>query len=271
MITEDTVGTERLQKYMSECGVASRRKSEEMITAGFVKVNGQKASLGDKIDPYKDKVTVHGKLIRPVSEKVYIMLNKPRGYITSTTDDRGRKCVTELTGDVKTKIYPVGRLDRDSEGLLLMTNDGEFANQMMHPRSEVGKTYRVTVRGDVTEEQITRMVSGIELDGRLTEPCTVEVIEKDLSVPRTVLVFVIHEGRNRQIRRMCEAVGLQVVRLKRTAVGTLKLGMLQTGKWRHLTEQEIKRLRTDALRSSKDENEVKSDGNGKTGGRRARR
>jgi 23S rRNA pseudouridine2605 synthase len=260
---------ERLQKFMSECGVASRRKSEELITAGYVKINGTKAVLGDKVDPRRDRVTVHGKLIKPVEEKVYIMLNKPRGYITSTTDDRGRKCVTELTRDVKTKIYPVGRLDRDSEGLLLMTNDGEFANQMMHPRSQIDKTYRVTVRGSVSEEQLTTMSVGVEIDGRGTEPCTIDVLEKDPAAPRTVLQFVIHEGRNRQIRRMCEAVGLEVMRLRRTAISTVKLGMLQTGKWRELTEQELRRLRTDALRSSKDE--VNENGSNKTGRRTSRR
>ncbi len=230
----------RLQKFLSECGVASRRKSEELIISRVVKVNGRVAQLGDKVDPHRDRVTVHGKPVKQVKEKVYLMLHKPRGFVTTMSDEQGRRCVADLVKDAPAKVYPVGRLDRDSEGLLLMTNDGDFSNRMMHPRSEVSKTYRVTVRPPVTDDMLSELMSGIVLDGRRTAPCTVEIIEKDDT--RVVLRFVIHEGRNREIRRMCEAVNLEVVRLKRVAIDTLKLGMLQQGKWRELTEQEVKRL-----------------------------
>ncbi len=242
----------RVQKYIADCGVTSRRKAEELIETRHVKVNGRIAKLGDKVDPRRDLVTVHGKAVRNTSEKVYIVINKPRGYLTSVTDDRDRKCVTELTKTIKERIYPVGRLDKDSEGMLLMTNDGEFANMMMHPRSKVGKTYRVTVRGKVTDETVARLIDGVVLDdGIKTLPCEIDVIQSDDE--RTVLSIVLYEGRNRQIRRMCEAVGLRVIRLKRTAIGTIKLGMLQTGKWRELTEKEITKLRCLALKSDKDE------------------
>ena len=242
----------RLQKYISECGITSRRKAEELIESRFVKVNGRVAKLGDKIDPRKDLVTVHGKPIRNESEKIYIVINKPRGYLTSVTDDRDRKCVTDLTKTIKERIYPVGRLDKDSEGMLLMTNDGEFANMMMHPRSKIGKTYRVTVRGKVTDEITTKLTEGVVLDdGIKTLPCEISVMES--AEDRTVLSIILYEGRNRQIRRMCEAVDLRVIRLKRTAISTLKLGMLKPGKWRELTEKEITKLRCDALRSDKNE------------------
>lgn len=242
----------RLQKYIADCGITSRRKAEELISTRHVKVNGRTSSIGDKVDPRRDLVTVSGKAIRPTAEKVYIVINKPRGYLTSVTDDRDRKCVTELTKDIKERIYPVGRLDKDSEGMLLMTNDGEFANMMMHPRSKVGKTYRVTVRGKVDDETIAKLISGVVLDdGVKTLPCEVEIITAEED--RTVMSFVLYEGRNRQIRRMCEAVGLRVIRLKRTAIGTIKLGMLQTGKWRNLTEKEISKLRSIALKSDKDD------------------
>ena len=242
----------RVQKYIAACGVTSRRKAEELIETRHVKVNGRIAKLGDKVDPKRDLVTVHGKQIRNTSDKVYIVLNKPRGYLTSVTDDRDRKCVTELTKTVKERIYPVGRLDKDSEGMLIMTNDGEFANMMMHPRSKVGKTYRVTVRGKVSEETAAILSEGVVLDdGKKTLPCEIDIVET--GEERSVLTFVLYEGRNRQIRRMCEAVGLRVIRLKRTAISTVKLGMLQTGKWRELTEKELSKLRSAALRSEKDE------------------
>lgn len=242
----------RLQKYLSECGVASRRKSEELIIAGSVKINGVTAVLGDKVDPYKDKVTVKGRPVKRVDEKVYIMLHKPRGFITTMSDEQGRRCVADLVDEAPQKVYPVGRLDRDSEGLLLMTNDGEFSNLMMHPRTHVSKTYRVTVRPPVTEQMLDRLACGIDLDGRMTAPCEVEIIEKDDN--RVVLRFVLYEGRNREIRRMCEAVGLQVARLKRVAIDTLKLGMLPQGKWRVLTEQEVKKLIINATKTNYDDN-----------------
>lgn len=232
----------RLQKFLADCGVASRRKSEELIEFGKVKVNGRVASIGDKVDPVRDKVTVKGKTVVANAEKVYIMLHKPRGFVTTMSDELNRRCVAELVRDVPVKLFPVGRLDRNSEGLLFMTNDGEFANKLTHPSSHVNKTYRVTVSGKVSEEQIIKLSTGLDIDsdGRLTLPCDVFVIER--KEDRTVLNFIIHEGRNRQIRRMCEMVGLEVLRLKRTEIAGVKLGMLSQGKWRNLNEKELKRL-----------------------------
>lgn len=230
----------RLQKFLSEAGVASRRKAEEMIRNGMVKVNGAVAQIGDSVDPKKDTVVVRGKKIRKENNLRYILLNKPRGYVTTTDDDLGRKCVLELVRDVKERIYPVGRLDRVSEGALILTNDGAFANAMMHPSKHVPKTYRVTVRPGVTSEQVDILSTGVDLDGRLTAPADVYVISKEDD--RAVLEIVLYEGRNRQIRRMCEAVNLEVARLRRIAVGPVKLGMLQTGEWRDLTPTEVESL-----------------------------
>lgn len=230
----------RLQKFLSEAGVASRRKAEEMIRNGMVKVNGAVAQIGDSVDPKKDTVVVKGKKVRKESNLRYILLNKPRGYVTTTDDDLGRKCVLELVKDVKERIYPVGRLDRVSEGALILTNDGAFANAMMHPSRHVPKTYRVTVRPDATAEQVDILSTGVELDGRMTAPAEVHVISKEEG--RAVLEIVLYEGRNRQIRRMCEAVNLEVARLRRIAVGPIKLGMLQTGEWRDLTPAEVESL-----------------------------
>ncbi len=232
--------TIRLQKYLSECGVASRRKAEEMIAAGKVKVNGKPATIGDKINPKQDTVVVAGKKIRKSKKNTYIMLHKPRGFITTLNDEMGRKCVAQLVEDVGTRIYPVGRLDRDSEGLLLLTDDGEFANALTHPTHHVPKTYRVTVRPTITEEQITALTTGIEIDGRMTMPSEVRVIEKKEG--RVVLEIIIYEGRNRQIRKMCETLGLEVARLKRTQIGSVKLGMLKPGDWRNLTDEEVHKL-----------------------------
>lgn len=230
----------RLQKHLSVCGVASRRKAEELILSGKVKVNGHIASIGDKVDPKRDKVTVRGKAVVAVNEKVYIMLHKPRGFVTTLKDERDRKCVSDLVKDVGVKVFPVGRLDRNSEGLLIMTNDGEFANKLTHPSSHVNKTYRVTVSGQAEEENLIEMREGIVLDGRKTMPCDVFIAER--KADRTVLIFIIQEGRNRQIRRMCEAVGLKVLRLKRTEIAGVKLGMLPQGKWRPLNEKEMRHL-----------------------------
>lgn len=237
-MTDDRI---RLQKYLSQCAVASRRKSEELILAGKVKVNGKVAGLGDKIDPKRDTVTVSGKKIVSSKRHYYIMLHKPRGFITTMEDEMGRKCVAQLVKDVGARVYPVGRLDKDSEGLLIMTNDGDFANHLTHPSKHVPKTYRVTVRPSVSEEQLLAFNEGIEIDGRKTAPADAHIIDK--SENRVVLEIVLHEGRNRQIRRMCEELGLEVARLKRTHIGSIKLGMLPQGKWRELTEDEVHRLK----------------------------
>ena len=229
---------ERLQKILSSYGVASRRKAEELIEAGKVKVNGRVASLGDKADPHKELITVAGKRLgEKTAETVYIMLNKPRGYVTTMNDEQGRKCVAELVESVGERVYPIGRLDKDSEGLLLFTNDGEFANAMMHPSSHVNKQYRVTLRGGITDEQMVRFADGLELDGKMTLPADITVVQE--GADRTVVSVVLQEGRNRQIRRMFEVLGTEVIRLKRTHIGGLKLGMLPTGQWRRLTGKEV--------------------------------
>ncbi|MGN0558927.1 MAG: pseudouridine synthase [Acutalibacteraceae bacterium] len=235
----------RLQKMLADCGVASRRKSEQLIADGQVKVNGRTAQIGDKVDPYRDKVFVAGKRITAAAKKKYryIMLHKPRGYITTMDDEMGRKCVAELVSDIEERIYPVGRLDRESEGMLLMTNDGAFANTVTHPKKHIYKIYRVTVRPGITEEQIIKFETGMEIDGYKTAPAEVRVVKKEEG--RAVLEIVLREGRNRQIRKMCEQLGIEVARLKRVAIGQVKLGMLQPGKWRDLTPEEVKKLTAD--------------------------
>ena len=230
----------RLQKYLADCGVASRRKSEELIEQGKVRVNGKVAAIGDKIDPKHDSITVSGKKIVRQKTHTYIMLHKPRGFITTMNDEMDRKCVAQLVKDVPVRVYPVGRLDRESEGLLLFTNDGAFANAMTHPSRHVPKTYRVTVRPDVTQEQLTAITQGIIIDDGVTAPAEVRVVTKEEN--RVVLEIVLYEGRNRQIRKMCEALGLEVARLRRIAIGTVKLGMLKQGDWRELTEDEVRKL-----------------------------
>lgn len=235
-----TDGKVRLQKFLAESGVASRRKSEELIEQGKVKVNGNIAHIGDKINPKKDTVTVNGKKIVKQKSHTYIMLHKPRGFITTMSDEMERKCVAELIKDVPGRVYPVGRLDRDSEGMLLFTNDGEFANAMTHPTRHVPKTYRVTVRPSINEEQVTKLTTGIMIDDRMTSPCEVRIVTREEG--RVVLEIILHEGRNRQIRKMCEEVGLEVARLKRTAIGSIKLGMLKQGDYRELTEDEVRKL-----------------------------
>jgi 23S rRNA pseudouridine2605 synthase len=247
--------TERLQKYLSACGVVSRRKAEELIAAGSVKVNGRTAHIGDKIDPRRDTVTVLGQRVRQTERPVYLMLYKPRGVLTTMSDDRGRKCVPQLLRDVPERVYPIGRLDKDSEGLLLLTNDGEFANLMMHPSHHIPKTYRVTVRPSVSDAQIAKMTEGMEIDGRMTAPTEVRVLDREEN--RVVLEVVLHEGRNRQIRKMCDALGLEVARLKRTAMGPVKLGMLRQGEYRELTAEEVQKLRAMAERPEREERNSK--------------
>ncbi len=236
----------RLQKILADCGVASRRKAEELIAQKQVKVNGRVAQVGDKADPKRDHITVAGQKIETSNRQkhYYILLHKPRGYVSTMSDERGRKCVAELVEDVPARVYPVGRLDRESEGLLLMTNDGNFANTISHPSRHVSKTYRVTVRPSITEEQLVQFQVGMDIDGKKTAPADVRVISQEPN--RVVLEIVLHEGRNRQIRKMCEQLGLEVARLRRTAIGPVKLGMVQQGQWRELTNEEVKRLMASA-------------------------
>ena len=237
----------RLQKFMSECGVCSRRKAEELILNSKVKVNGKLACLGDKIHPYKDKVEVSGKLIRYNKEKRYIMLHKPRGFVTTLSDEKGRKDITLLTEDIGERVYPVGRLDKNSEGMLILTNDGEFANMLSHPKTHVPKTYRITVRPPVSDEALNALINGVKLDdGYVTAPAEATIIQNEEN--RVVILITIYEGKNRQIRRMCEALDIELVRLKRISVGDVRLGMLPQGKWRDLTEQEVRSLYSEAKR-----------------------
>ena len=230
----------RLQKYLSQCSVASRRKAEELIEQGRVKVNGRKATIGDKVDPVHDKVQVCGKTVVSQKTKMYVMLHKPRGFVTTLSDEQGRRCVADLVADAGVRLFPVGRLDRNSEGLLFMTNAGEFANILTHPSRHVSKVYRVTVKGKADDEQIFKMSEGMKLEEYTTQPCDISVIER--KEDRTVLRFVLYEGKNREIRKLCEAVGLEVLRLKRIEMAGIKLGMLPQGRWRELNEKEVKKL-----------------------------
>jgi len=237
----------RIQKVLSDQGILSRRKTEEYIAQGRITVNGRPARLGHPINPARDVIAIDGERVYFVRKKAnyYIALNKPRGYVTTTSDELGRRCITELVQDVPARVYPIGRLDRVSEGLILLTNDGSFANMIMHPSHHVKKTYRVTVASDITEQQVIDLSVGVDIgDNTKTAPCSVLVLEK--SADRSVMQMVIEEGRNRQIRRMCEAVGLQVKRLRRTSIGPVKLGMLQPGQWRELTASEVGSLRNAA-------------------------
>lgn len=233
----------RIQKLLSDCGFCSRRKAETLITAGRVKLNGHPVKLGDKALP-TDLITVDGERVYVPKKKPlrYIMLNKPRGYVTTMQDEQGRRCITDLLEGIEDRVYPVGRLDRNSEGLLLLTNDGAFANGIMHPSREVTKTYRVTVRPPVSEDQLSQMSVGVTLDdGTKTAPAN--IVMKEQEAERVVLLVTIHEGKKREVRRMCDAVGLEVARLRRISIGPVKLGMLKPGTWRDLTAEELRALR----------------------------
>ena len=232
----------RLQKYLAERGIASRRGAEELIRTGRVTINGRKAEIGMSVDPQDDLVAVDGKnLEQKRNRPVVLMLHKPRGYVTTMNDPHAARTVAELVADYPARTFPVGRLDKDSEGLLLMTNDGALANALMHPSSHIAKVYRVTLRGAVSDAQRNKLSAGMVLDGRRTQP--IELCDLVEEPGRTVLQLTLREGRNRQIRRMCEALGLEVLRLKRTALGPLKLGLLPAGQWRELTAEEVRRLK----------------------------
>ena len=232
----------RLQKYFTDCGVLSRRAAEEEIKAGRVKVNGILAELGDKIDPEVDVVEYRGKLVLPANKGkyVYILLNKPCGVVTSAKDEKGRTCVVDLV-KCGTRVYPVGRLDLNSQGLILMTNDGELTNKLTHPKHEIPKIYEVDVVGKVTTEQLTVLNSSMTIDGYILLPVKTVFISKNEKF--TTLRMTLYEGRNRQIRKMCEQVGLKVAKLTRVAIGTITLGDLAHGKWRYLTDDEVNSLK----------------------------
>lgn len=233
--------TERIQKILSARGVCSRRKAEELITAGRVTCNGKVVRLGDAADAECDEILLDGKPLPSRSSYVYIMLNKPRGYITTLSDEKGRPDAARLVADCGTRVYPVGRLDMDSEGLLLFTNDGEFANLLMHPKHEVNKTYRVLVDG-FSEEKLENLKQPITLDGYTIRKPDIKLL-RTRERGQAQLLVTIHEGRNRQVRRMCAAAGMNVLRLQRIGEGKLKLGDLPLGKWRHLTAAEVDALK----------------------------
>lgn len=229
---------ERLQKLLSGRGVCSRRKAEELIQQGKVTVNGIVATLGESADPDVDIVLVDGAPLPTAAAPVYIMLHKPRGFVTTLSDEKGRRDVTQLV-DCGTRVYPVGRLDMDSEGLIILTNDGALADRLMHPRAEVDKVYEVWVTG-FTEGREKLLERRIELDGYLIRQPKARLLSVKGDQAR--LYVTIHEGRNRQVRRMCEAAGLTVTRLRRVGEGSLRLGDLPKGKWRHLTPEEVRSL-----------------------------
>ena len=231
---------ERLQKLLSAAGVCSRRAAETYITAGRVTVNGVLAELGQRADPDRDDIRVDGKPLSGKEDLVYLLLNKPRGYVTTLSDEKGRKTVAELVSGCGARVYPVGRLDLDSEGLLLMTNDGALTHRLLHPSGQVNKTYLVSVYGPVAGAA-ERLSAVTDLDGEPIRPAQVEVLRRTGQTAE--LSVTIHEGKNRQIRRMCQACGLTVKRLRRVREHTLELGELPVGKWRYLTAEEVAALR----------------------------
>lgn len=236
---------ERLQKILSAAGLCSRRTAETWLTAGRVTVNGVPAALGDKADAEKDAIAVDGKPLPKAESFRYLMLHKPRGYVTTLSDERGRKTVADLVADAGVRVYPVGRLDRDSEGLLLFTNDGELAQRLLHPRHQVDKVYLVTVRGDI-RGAAERLMAITELDGEPIAPAQAAEVARHEG--QAVLRVTIHQGKNRQVRRMCAQIGLHVVRLQRVQEDFLLLGDLPAGKWRYLTDQELQGLRGGEMR-----------------------
>lgn len=233
--------TERLQKIISSRGVTSRRKAEELIAAGRVTCNGRICLLGESADPEKDIILLDGNPLPSGGEYTYIMLHKPRGYVTTLSDEKGRDNAAQLVADCGKRVYPVGRLDMDSEGLLIFTNDGDFANKLMHPKHEINKTYRVLVKG-FSEKALEQLSQPIVLDGYAIAKPSVKLIGQSRD-NQTWLEVVIHEGRNRQVRRMCAFAGMDVVRLVRIAEGSVHLGTLPLGKWRPLTDRELEQLK----------------------------
>ncbi len=228
----------RLQKFIADAGIMSRRAAETEIQNGNISVNGHIASIGDKVDPRADVVAYRGKRIRyEVKKYTYILMNKPRGYLSSTSDDRGRKCITDLIPEIDARVYPVGRLDLISEGIIILTDDGELKNKLTHPSTSIPKVYRVKVGGAVSDEQYEILTSPLVIDGYQIKPVAVTISSKDES--GTVLKMTLLEGRNRQIRKMCEQAGLTVKRLSRVSIGNIKLDGMPVGKWRYLTDEEV--------------------------------
>ena len=234
----------KLQKYFTDCGIMSRRAAEKEIAEGRVKVNGEVAEAGRRIIPGIDTVTYRGKTVEmpKFKKNVYVMLNKPRGYLTTMSDDRGRATVAELTESVGTRVYPVGRLDMDSEGLLLLTNDGALALKLTHPRHEIPKIYHVKVGGIVSRETLKQLNAPMEIDGYKLLPVKTELIS--IKENNSILRMTLFEGRNRQIRKMCESVGLEVLRLTRIAIGNITLGDLAPGKWKYLSASQVEYLKS---------------------------
>ncbi len=237
----------RLQKYFTDCGIMSRRAAEEQIRLGRVLVNGKTAKLGDSITPDIDKVEWNGKIIIPMcDERICIMLNKPRGFVTTMSDEKDRKNVSMLVSDLGTRVYPIGRLDMDSDGLLLLTNDGALANRLTHPKHDIPKIYRVSIRGGVSNNTLKTLRSPLTIDGYKIQPVKTEILTvSPTPFGTSVLEMTLFEGRNRQIRKMCEQVGLKITRLSRIAVGNIKLGELAEGRWRRLTKKEVAYLLCD--------------------------
>lgn len=230
-----------MQKYLADCGVASRRASEKIIAEGRVRVNGKIITQqGTKVDPLKDSVQVDGKEVRAEEKAVYLLLNKPAGYVTTVKDPQGRPTVIDLLQDIQERVFPVGRLDYETEGLLLLTNDGELAYRMTHPKFQMVKTYIATVKGQLSEEKLARLRDGIKLEDGMTKPAKVKVIRREKY--KTVFEIQISEGRNRQIRRMCKTVGNPILELKRISVDNLTLDKVEVGEYRHLTPDEVDRL-----------------------------
>ena len=229
----------RLQKFFTDNNIMSRRSAEKVILAGNVKINGVIAKLGDKVDPEKDVVMFNGKAIKPLSsaKKRYIMLNKPLGYVCTASDEKGRETVFSLLSDVGERVYPVGRLDMYSEGLLILTNDGELTNHLTHPSGHMPKTYSVVIKGELTPDKLSMLTSPMEIDGYKLKPVKVRIVSFKNGATNTL--FTLTEGRNRQIRKMCEHCGLTIMRLTRISIGKLKLGELERGKWRELTKAEV--------------------------------
>ncbi len=234
----------RLQKYLSDCGVMSRRKAEEEIKKGTITVNNKPCELGQKVDE-SDVVMFNGKIVEKLTDvKKYYILNKPRGYVTTMSDERGRKCITDLIKDIPERVYPVGRLDLNSEGLVILTNDGELANRLMHPKGNVEKIYLCKVRGQISKEQLEKLRSPLVIDGYTIMPVDVQVDNIAPDASGTVLRFALKEGRNRQIRKMCEMCELEVMRLKRIAIGKILLGGLHSGAILELSKQQIDYLKS---------------------------